>query len=66
MLIQVRYESGVIENYNVDDIIAIIEWLRKPGVLKVSFDLFLGRMALYSDGQYQIFGGLVNYPSLEG
>lgn len=64
MLIQVRYESGAIENYNVEDVGMIIAFLDKPGVLKVSFDLFLGRMALYADGQYQIFGGASNYPKI--
>lgn len=69
MKIQIRSSANGVTNVEVQDVIEIIDILRQPNTEKISFDLMpnqdISRIALYSDGTYQIFGGLVNYPSLE-
>lgn len=63
--VQIRKVDGAIVNAEMDGM-AIVETLRHQETSKVSFDLADGfRLALRPDGTFQIFGGLMNYPSLE-
>jgi hypothetical protein len=66
MFIQIRFKNGAILNDHCVDLIEFVQKIQKSEVEKVSFDFLSGRLALRSDGTYQIFGGLVNYPPLEG
>jgi len=64
--IQVRNNDGGIKQLEEQTSTDVIRILSEHDTEKVSFELEGGvRIALYSDGTYQIFGGLLNYPFLE-
>lgn len=63
MKIQLRSSTSGIDNFQVT-VLDICNLLSKRDTEKVSFDLEECRIALYPDGTFQIFGGLVNFPTL--
>lgn len=64
MKVQIRNSNGAINNRNIDTVVDLVDLLNVNDYVKVSFDFMDVRLALYNDGTFQIFGGVVNYPHL--
>lgn len=62
MKVQIRSLDGGTKNVEIITLVDFIRLLEDSTTNKVSFDLEGGRIALYTDGTYQIYGGIVNYP----
>lgn len=55
MKIQIRMESGAVEEHETNDVQDVISWLSNRDVYKVSFDFLGQRLALYRHGEFTIF-----------